>query len=209
VALLAWIGLSTLSGCSSGAQPASSATAAGGATGTSTTHESIPTTVPPPPPSASTDGREVVPPGLPVEPNPTLTPGAVLPVTTEDICISGYTKKARRVSSADKRAVFEQDGLTDAGHWTTTKNGRAIWRSDFEVDHLIPLELGGSNAMENLWAENYLTSPWNAHVKDKLENKLHRMVCMCDITLAEAQRAVATDWIAAYKRYVGDDVGDR
>ena len=47
---------------------------------------------------------------------------------------------------------------------------------EYEVDHLISLELGGSNSIRNLWPQSYLTQPWNAHVKDRLENNLHAMV---------------------------------
>src|SRR5581483_3564218 len=138
----------------------------------------------------------------PVTPNPALTPGATLSVTAEQVCTPGYSRTVRAVSSADKVIVFERYGLHDTGKFETTKTGRTIWRNDFEVDHLIPLELGGSNAIENLWAESYVTDPWNAHVKDRLENTLHRMVCDGEISLADAQRAIATDWIAAYQKFV-------
>jgi hypothetical protein len=61
---------------------------------------------------------------------------------------------------------------------------------------------GGSNDIRNLWPESYRTEPWNAHVKDKLEDRLHELVCAGQIRLSEAQRAIATDWIAAYRRFV-------
>jgi hypothetical protein len=69
-----------------------------------------------------------------------------------------------------------------------------------EVDHLISLELGGSNRLTNLWPEPY-DIVWNAHVKDRLENRLHKMVCAGQLDLTTAQQAIARDWIAAYKRY--------
>lgn len=74
----------------------------------------------------------------------------------------------------------------------------------FEVDHYISLEIGGSNDIENLWYQSYTTSPWNAHKKDRLENKLHQMVCDGIITLEQAQKEISTDWIAAYQKYIGD-----
>jgi len=70
------------------------------------------------------------------------------------------------------------------------------------VDHLISLELGGSNSIKNLWPEPY-TGDLNAHVKDKLENKLHSLVCNGDIDLKTAQQEIATDWVAAYIKYIG------
>jgi hypothetical protein len=66
---------------------------------------------------------------------------------------------------------------------------------------LIPLELGGSNAVKNLWPQSFQTQPWNAHVKDQLENTLHRLVCAGKLDLNMAQRDIATDWIAAYRKY--------
>jgi hypothetical protein len=74
--------------------------------------------------------------------------------------------------------------------------------SHFEVDHLISLELGGADVAENLWPQSYDTQPWNAHVKDKLEDRLHALVCAGKMPLEQAQRDMATDWIAAYHKYV-------
>src|SRR5262249_28241155 len=77
---------------------------------------------------------------------------------------------------------------------------------EYEVDHLISLELGGSNSIKNLWPQSYLTQPYNAHVKDVLENKLHKMVCDGTIDLRTAQREIATNWIEAYRKYVRADI---
>jgi hypothetical protein len=48
------------------------------------------------------------------------------------------------------------------------------------------------------------TTPWNAHVKDKLEDRLHGLVCAGKLPIEQAQREIATDWIAAYERYLGE-----
>jgi len=74
---------------------------------------------------------------------------------------------------------------------------------EYEVDHLISLELGGSNDIANLWPQSYVSEPFNAHIKDKLENKLHALVCSGRITVETAQKAIANDWTAAYRQYVG------
>jgi hypothetical protein len=77
--------------------------------------------------------------------------------------------------------------------------------SHYEEDHLIPLGLGGAPSDErNLWPEPR-TSPdgWGADRKDELELALNQLVCSGRLPLREAQRAIATDWIAAYRYYVG------
>ncbi len=70
----------------------------------------------------------------------------------------------------------------------------------YELDHLISLELGGSNSLKNLWPEPYGIL-WNARVKDALENRLHREVCEGRLSLTDAQKQIATNWIAAYQKH--------
>lgn len=126
----------------------------------------------------------------PQQPDPRLTPGDVLEVGVRDICVVGYTKKVRNVPESVKKKVYAEYGIL------THQPG------EYEVDHLISLELGGSNSIRNLWPQSYLTAPYNAHIKDTLENKLHRMVCNGQMDLRTAQREIAVDWIGAYHRYV-------
>jgi hypothetical protein len=63
---------------------------------------------------------------------------------------------------------------------------------EYEIDHLVSLELGGSSSIRNLWPQSYVTEPQNAHVKDKLENVLHEPACSGKLSLEEAQKAIAT-----------------
>ena len=56
---------------------------------------------------------------------------------------------------------------------------------------------------------NWHPGPWNAHVKDKLEDRLHALVCAGRLPLEQAQREIAADWIAAYEKYVGPVVAGR
>src|SRR5205085_642825 len=131
--------------------------------------------------------------GVPILPDPKLTPGAALPVTTDDICVPGYTQAVRDVPSSVKRQVYEEYGIT------THEPG------EYEVDHLISLELGGSNSIRNLWPQSYRTQPWNAHVKDALENELHEQVCSGQLDLKSAQREISGNWIESYKKYFHTD----
>jgi hypothetical protein len=64
---------------------------------------------------------------------------------------------------------------------------------DYQLDHLIPLCLGGSNSVRNLWPQSYNTSPWNAHVEDTLENRLHNLVCAGKVDLETTQHEIASD----------------
>jgi hypothetical protein len=68
----------------------------------------------------------------------------------------------------------------------------------YELDHLISLELGGAPADEaNLWPQAR-SGPHRSEQKDAVSNYLNDEVCAGRAPLAEAQRAIATDWIAVY-----------
>ena len=126
----------------------------------------------------------------PIRPDSTFTPGVVDPNATIDkICTVGYTKTVRHVTEAMKKKIFDFYVIDPDS-------------DKFEVDHLISLELGGSNDIKNLWPESYTTTPYNARDKDVLENKLHKMVCDGEITLIKAQTEIAKDWIKAHQDYI-------
>ncbi|MBK5187285.1 MAG: hypothetical protein JJD97_03515 [Gemmatimonadaceae bacterium] len=127
---------------------------------------------------------------FPYVPDPAKTPGASLPVTAADICLSGYSRKVRNVPAAVRREAYALYGI------------RSHEPGEYEVDHLISLELGGSNSIRNLWPESFRTHPWNAYVKDALENELHRRVCAGTMDLAKAQQVIAANWVIGYRTYV-------
>ena len=133
-------------------------------------------------------------------PDPKLTPGDVLTMAPGEVCHPGYSKRIRKVPDGLKRRVFAEYSIpgNHEGACGVTEEG-------CEVDHLISLELGGSNDIKNLWPEPYGSSKWNAHVKDRLENELHRRVCAGAMALEDAQAMIAKDWIAAYKAIFGTD----
>ena len=121
-------------------------------------------------------------------PDSACTPGAIFPnVTTSQVCTSGYAGSVRNVPTSEKDQVYAEYGITS--HYT----------GQYEVDHLVSLELGGSNDIANLWPE--LASPTPGfHQKDQVENYLHDQVCSGKITMAQAQQEIATNWLAVYQQ---------
>ena len=117
-----------------------------------------------------------------------LTPGAVRPVTTVETC-KGDGPAGPAAAAGVPRQVFARYGIDYR---------RA---PEYELDFLITPELGGAAEARNLWPQPYGATVWNAYVKDELERHLSRMVCGGALDLATAQRALATDWIEAYRRY--------
>lgn len=123
-----------------------------------------------------------------IYPNPTLTPGDVfVNATVGEICQPGYTSKVRDVPVSEKRQVYEEYGLSYPQP-----------KGLYEVDHFIPLELGGSNDIKNLFPEAANPKP-GFHEKDIVENYLHERVCSQRMTLEEAQQEIRTDWYKIYK----------
>lgn len=131
-------------------------------------------------------------------PDRTRTPGALNPEVTQDdihrtICVSGWTRTVRPPTSYTNKLKREQ--IAEYGY-------RDKRLSSYEEDHLVSLQLGGHPTdPKNLWPEPY-RGRCGARVKDVLETRLKRLVCTDRITLGEAQKAIATDWIAAYRKYV-------
>jgi hypothetical protein len=120
-----------------------------------------------------------------------LTPGATVLVDRRTICQFANVKN-KAVSKALQKKVFEEYGI------------RGAEPSFYEVDYLVTPALGGADDIRNLWPHSY-SAAWNANVKDDLEDRLREMVCSGELDLARAQNDIATDWIAAYKKYFHTD----
>ncbi len=134
-------------------------------------------------------------------PDPTKTPGAVRPgLTKARICSIRWGRDERHVSDAMKQQVFEAYGLSgnDDARCVPDARGRRC-----EIDHLISRELGGADEVRNLWPQTYGSSPWNAALKDKLENRLHVELCAGRISLDAARAMLVNDWRQAYEKYYG------
>ena len=122
-------------------------------------------------------------------PDRNLTPGATRPVAIGDVCSVAHEEVVRTVPISLRQEVFREYRIV---------NARV---DDYEIDYLIAPQLGGTGDIRNLWPEPDTSPTWNAHVKDALEERLHQLVCSGQLDLSTAQRDIATDWIAAYKKY--------
>jgi hypothetical protein len=123
-------------------------------------------------------------------PSSFLTPGDAKKVTKEQICAPGYTASLKPTKESAKEEAFSRYGLRDGQSKTDV------------LDHLIPVELGGTDSADNLWPEP-AKGEWNATQKDALEQKLVTMVCDGSLTVKQAQTAIRKNWVQAYQQYVG------
>jgi anti-sigma factor RsiW len=122
----------------------------------------------------------------------TLTPGTIGPVSLDALC-AGRPVEKPPVATALRDAVLRQYRM------------ERVAAREYELDYLITPELGGVADARNLWPERYSTNVWNARVKDDLEELLPRLICRGQLDLATAQRDLAENWIAAYKKYFKTD----
>lgn len=113
-------------------------------------------------------------------------------LTKAVICSSTFrTGSIRNVPDSEKHQVEIEYGLAARGYGST-----------LEIDHIVSLELGGSNTSANLFPEE---ATFTGHqpgfrVKDKLENAVHDAVCAGTISLRSAQQQIASNWERLYKK---------
>ena len=126
-----------------------------------------------------------------VLPDPTLTPGVVASTDQAEVCgiVGGlsYSKRHRVTPEEMKAEIRQRYGAARCG----------------EIDHRLPLALGGADVVENLWCQPGPPATWHFRLKDKLETYVWEAVCKHGaMTLAEGQAIfLATDWRGAYCHY--------
>jgi 5-methylcytosine-specific restriction endonuclease McrA len=128
------------------------------------------------------------------------SPGAYASrLTKAVVCSSSFhTRQIRRIPRSEKFAVEREYGLP-AGRY----------RQALEIDHIVPLRLGGSNNIANLFPEEYAfanRSPGYV-VKDRLDSRLHALVCAGRMNLRSAQRRIAANWKKLYGEMFGRAAG--
>lgn len=146
-------------------------------------------------------GACATPPTLPPAPNlaqPAYPPGALNPDVTQEtiqrtICVKGWTPTVRPsplYTNGVKKKLLREQGIpvTEIGN--------------YELDHYIPLTLGGHpRDSRNLWLQPW-EGPRGARAKDRLERVLNHLVCRGELTLDRAREDIGRDWVRAYDRYV-------
>ena len=129
---------------------------------------------------------------FPIYPDPTLTPGDVLSTNVTEICVSGYSATVRDVSQAEKNQVVQN--YLQKGYLINTSAPK-------EYDHFLPLSIGGSNDIKNLWPEMQEPRP-GFKEKDRVESYLHTQVCSGKMNLTDAQNMIRTDWVKVYNQII-------
>ena len=124
-----------------------------------------------------------------IRPDPNKTGGSVEYHTPVQVC--GHSSEHRHFSNALRDEVLQRYGLPPGPH------------PDYEIDHLVPVCLGGGNDVSNLWPQprRSIEPKWNAEAKDRLETVLCDLVCDGLLDIGDAQEAIIKDWIAAYHLY--------
>jgi hypothetical protein len=128
-----------------------------------------------------------------VVPDSHLTPGAIGRAKIGDLCSAPHEEVVGQVTTPLRNKVLNEYRIVDA---------RA---GDYEIDYLVAPGLGGTEDIRNLWPQPYTAQIWNAYTKDTLEERFHQLVCERQLDLAVAQRDIASNWIAAYKKYFHTD----
>ena len=114
-------------------------------------------------------------------PNPRLTPG--------------------RIAERDK----DRGGVTVKMEQKVFARYRLPWsrRAEFKIDHLIPLELGGADTIDNLWPQSLRIKPYGADRKELLTELLLQRIRTGRMTIAQAQGEIRRDWIDAFVDHLG------
>ncbi len=128
-------------------------------------------------------------------PDPRCTPGGVDPSITADMLRdrSFSTRCDRDCASSHAQKLEEY-----SWYGIERPRGNQGPRQVCELDHLVPLALGGADGLGHLWPEcgpaGAALAERSFKIKDRVENYLADAVKAGRMPLAEAQRGIAEDW---------------
>jgi len=128
-------------------------------------------------------------------PDKLLTPGNALKISVSELCNSDYVKTIKPIHKARVMYVFNRYNIDYTN------------RSQYKLDHLIPVSLSGSNSVLNLWPLKYCSKAnarkhlcAGAREKKVVEDALRISVCNDVITIEQAQKIMVTDWYEEYMK---------
>jgi hypothetical protein len=122
-------------------------------------------------------------------------------VCAEETLVPNRKLTPGKIAKRDK----DRRGVTVAMEQKVFARYRLPWsrRAEFKIDHLIPVELGGADRIDNLWPQSVRSKPYGADRKELLTEVLLTQIAAGQITLAQAQEQISKDWIDAFIDHLG------
>jgi hypothetical protein len=122
-------------------------------------------------------------------PNNYYTPGKADKVDQKQLCAATFESSVKPLADWQKNTALERYGVRPESF-----NG--------EMEHLVPVSLGGSNDPDNLYVF-HAQGEYTLEAKQRLAAKLHELVCDGKMSVKQAQDVFKKDWTKGYKQYVG------
>jgi len=119
-----------------------------------------------------------------IYPNAILTPGDIATNDLNVICYEYYSKLLVAVPDETVKQVYEEYMIDNPGY------------KKYEIDHWIPLALGGSNNLQNLWPQPINYPGYKE--KDYTHMYLRDQVCNHNMSLSKARELITGDWYTIY-----------
>lgn len=132
-------------------------------------------------------------------PDDHLTPGAVTSMTEAQVKSVTWGKNVRHVTPAMIAQVAKNYGIKLTAKDPRGDHDASCGSPRCEIDHRIPRECGGADAVANLW---YQAAPY-WHEKDVVENYEHKQLLAGKITLKQCQDAFRGNWTVLYRKITG------
>ncbi len=125
------------------------------------------------------------------------TPGKIANTDLSVVCVPGYSSKVRNVPESLKDKVY------DIYNVPKKERGDYKGKQISKIDHLVPLMIGGSNDVSNLWPHYFnVPSGFGVLKKNQIELYLRDQVCGYKMTQQEAFECITKDWIICYRRHI-------
>jgi hypothetical protein len=130
---------------------------------------------------------------------------AIFVFTTNALAQEALVPNSKRTPGRVAKRDKELGGVTLAMEKKVFSRYRLPWsrRAEFKIDHLIPVELGGADTVDNLWPQNLSAKPYGTERKELLTEVLLARIRAGQMTLAQAQEQISRDWIDAFIDHLG------